>query len=346
MKKSYLIPWGLLAVLAFVFTSCAGNKQMVKDNEKLASDLDTAQSRVSDLERQVKSKDETIQDLEMRIMSKNEEIDDLQSQLARSEQDYRDLEIQIVSREEEIASLQESMSTLNVEEGGESAALARANARKSALENQVTSLRSLLDEAESENADLEARIASLQNEVDSLRAGQERDRTRMSMTRDELVASLEREIEEKTIEIQQYKDALTIDIVDQLFFDSGKALIKKEGLDVLDRIAEAVAGLYDKVIRVEGHTDDVPIGTRLKAKYPTNWELGAARASAVVRYFTDRHDIDPSRCIAVSYSKYRPAVPNVSEEDRAKNRRIVITLTERALWEMMEIDEGSMVKAE
>jgi chemotaxis protein MotB len=344
MRKSHVITVVSLAVLAIVFTSCAGNKQMVKDNEKLTADLSTAQSRISDLEEQVKTKDQTIQDLEMQITDKNEEISDLQSQLAMSEEEARNLEIQIVSREEEIAALEESMSTLQVGGEEESEAIARLNNRRMALEDEVDSLQEQLDEANSRNADLEEEIASLQDEIADLEAMQDRDRARMAMTRDELIESLEQEIEEKTIEIQQYKDALTINIVDQLFFDSGKAEIKKEGLDVLDRIARALKGFDDKVIRIEGHTDDVPIGAKIRGKYPSNWELGAARSSAVVRYFIEEHEIDPSQLIAVSYSKYRPVVPNFTEEDRSRNRRIEIVLTQRALYELMEIEESSVAE--
>jgi chemotaxis protein MotB len=350
MKKNYLMGMIFFAFLAFLFTSCAGKKPIVKEDETLASDLDAARARISDLEGEIKTKDQTIQDLEMQITAKNEEISDLQGELAMSEQEARDLEIQIVSREEEIAALEESMSTLQVG-GEESAAIAQLNNRRIALERDVDSLQEQLDEANSRNADLEAEIAglqdenaSLQDELADIEAMRERDRDRMTMTRDELIASLEQEIEEKTIEIQQYKDALTINIVDQLFFDSGKADIKKEGLDVLDRIAEAIKGLEDKVIRIEGHTDDVPIGQKIRGKFPSNWELGAARSSAVVRYFIDKHDIDPSQCMAVSYSKYRPVVPNISEENRSKNRRIEIVLTQRALYEMMEIEESSIVQ--
>jgi chemotaxis protein MotB len=62
----------------------------------------------------------------------------------------------------------------------------------------------------------------------------------------------------------------------------------------------------------------------------------------VVRYFIDKHGIDPAQLIAVSFSKYRPVVPNISEENRSKNRRIEIVLTQRALYEMMEIKESSI----
>jgi chemotaxis protein MotB len=232
------------------------------------------------------------------------------------------------------------MNTLQVG-GEESEKVAQLNKRRVALEGEVDSLQKQLDDTNSKNADLEAEIASLQDEIAKMEAAQDRDRARMSMTRDELVASLEKEIEEKTVEIQQYKDALTINIVDQLFFDSGKANIKKEGLNVLDRIAEALKGNEDQVIRIEGHTDDVPIGAKIIGKYPTNWELGAARSSAVIRYFIDKHGFDPSRLIAVSYSKYRPVVPNISEENRAMNRRIEIVLTQRAMYELMEIEDSS-----
>jgi chemotaxis protein MotB len=162
----------------------------------------------------------------------------------------------------------------------------------------------------------------------------------MDMTYDELVASLEQEIEEKTIEIQRYENALTINIMDKIFFDSGKAVIKKDGYSVLDRIGGIVKDLPEKVIRIEGHTDDVPIGTKIKSKYPTNWELGAARASAVTRYLIDEQDIEPERMVAISYSKFRPIVPNITDEYRAKNRRIEIVLTDRSLYELMKVEEG------
>ena len=87
----------------------------------------------------------------------------------------------------------------------------------------------------------------------------------------------------------------------------------------------------EKNIRVEGHTDNVPIVSSLKKVYPTNWELGAARATTVVRFFQEKTGIDPLRLSAVSYGQYRPVASNKTGAGRAQNRRIEIILIDRDL---------------
>ena len=188
---------------------------------------------------------------------------------------------------------------------------------------------------------LEGRIAGIEQNKEALLQQEELDKARLKKTYEDLLASLESEVGEKTIQIENFQDALTINIMDQIFFDSGKAAIKKDGLSILDRIAAILANLPEKIIRVEGHTDDVPIGPKIKSVYPSNWELASARSSAVARYFIDKHRIDPARVVAISYSQYRPLVPNTTEGNRAKNRRIEIVLTDRSLYEMMEL-RGSL----
>lgn len=87
----------------------------------------------------------------------------------------------------------------------------------------------------------------------------------------------------------------------------------------------------EKNNRIEGHTDNVPIGPRLKARYPTNWELGAARAVNVARFLQGEAGIDPLRLSAVSYGQYRPVASNKTAAGRARNRRIEIILIDRDL---------------
>lgn len=81
-------------------------------------------------------------------------------------------------------------------------------------------------------------------------------------------------------------------------------------------------------IRVEGHTDDRPIGPRLKDKFDTNWELSAARASTVARYIIDAMLVDPARVQVVGYGKFRPVADNATEEGRARNRRVEVVIFE------------------
>ena len=120
-------------------------------------------------------------------------------------------------------------------------------------------------------------------------------------------------------------------VAEEIFFDTGKTDIKPEGQEVLKRIGIILQDIPEKNIRIEGHTDNVPIVSPLRKQYPTNWELGAARAVNVVRFFQNKTDIDPLRLSAVSYGQYRPIAPNKTKAGRAKNRRVEIILIDRDL---------------
>ena len=109
---------------------------------------------------------------------------------------------------------------------------------------------------------------------------------------------------------------------DFLLFDFGKANINPGGLAFLDKMA----ALIEKIpypVRVEGHTDNVPIHT---ARYPSNWELSIARAVNVVKYFAQSGKINPQRLSAVGYGQTRPLVLNDSQVNRTRNRRVEIVI--------------------
>jgi chemotaxis protein MotB len=115
---------------------------------------------------------------------------------------------------------------------------------------------------------------------------------------------------------------LVISFLDTLLFDLGRADLRPNALSVIDRFATSVQGTM-KIIRVEGHTDDLPIAT---LQYPSNWELSAARAITVTRYLITKHPIDPRRLSATGYGEYRPKASNDSEANRRKNRRVDIVV--------------------
>jgi len=82
---------------------------------------------------------------------------------------------------------------------------------------------------------------------------------------------------------------------------------------------------WDNQIRIEGHTDDLPIHNSV---FPSNWELSSARAISVLRYFIQK-GIEPQRLAAVGYGEYHPLVPNTSPENRARNRRVEIYIQKK-----------------
>lgn len=168
---------------------------------------------------------------------------------------------------------------------------------------------------------LRGQVARCEKAAEESRRNTERFRAREA----ELRSRLQSELANRDVEIERLRDQLTVRVLDRILFRSGSADILPAGQQVLDKLANVLTET-DDLIRVEGHTDNVPIGERLKQKYFSNWELSAARAAAVVRYFQYGHSLDPVRLEAVGYSEYRPVAPNDSDANRQRNRRVSIEL--------------------
>ena len=145
-------------------------------------------------------------------------------------------------------------------------------------------------------------------------------------TRIKIESSLKEQIEDKEIKLEEIEGKLKVTLVDKILFDTGKVEIAKRGKEVLLELADTLRENKDQNIVVEGHTDDVPIGLGLIEKYPTNWELSAARAVGVVRFLQEKGWLEPKRLSAVGYSYYKPVASNDTADGRRQNRRIEIIL--------------------
>lgn len=128
---------------------------------------------------------------------------------------------------------------------------------------------------------------------------------------------------------------LIIRFMDNVLFDSGKADLKPESLEILSSMAEILNmdEFSERLIKVEGHTDTDPI--IYSVHFPTNWELSSTRATNVLRYLVEEKGIDGSRISSSGYSFYRPIAPNDTEENKQKNRRVDIVIL-RTSYEEME----------
>ncbi|MCD6155701.1 MAG: OmpA family protein, partial [Candidatus Atribacteria bacterium] len=133
------------------------------------------------------------------------------------------------------------------------------------------------------------------------------------------LAGLKREIEKKLIEekaispekvnVKIDERGLVITFLDNVFFDLGSADLKPEMIPVLHAVADILKEI-DNSVRIEGHTCDLPIHT---PRFPSNWELSAGRAIAVLRYFVEKEGIPPERWIVLGYAYYRTQVPKMNE---------------------------------
>jgi chemotaxis protein MotB len=143
--------------------------------------------------------------------------------------------------------------------------------------------------------------------------------------RGQLQQKLSKEIAARALTLQVGRDGLVISLREAGFFESGSALPQSASLGAIGVIAKQLAITpYD--LRIEGHTDDVPIHN---TQFATNWELSTARATQIARIFIEDYQIAPPRLSASGYAEYHPIASNATAEGRAQNRRVDIIVLPR-----------------
>jgi chemotaxis protein MotB len=115
-------------------------------------------------------------------------------------------------------------------------------------------------------------------------------------------------------------EGLVLRLSDYALFDLGVAELSPAALPLMEKIGAVIANT-SYLVRIEGHTDNLPIHTE---RFPSNWELSTTRAVNVLRYFRKNHEIPAHRLAAAGFAEYRPLVPNDSAAQRAQNRRVEI----------------------
>ncbi len=157
----------------------------------------------------------------------------------------------------------------------------------------------------------------------------------------EKISQLETKIDKETVEFQNIKTiieeklnntegisisreprGLLVRLNNTILFDTGSDIIRGESIELLDKIANILKNINNP-IRIEGHTDNIPVKTK---RFPSNWELSTARATNIIRYLVEKHDFSPSRLSAIGYGEYMPISDNNSKEGRVNNRRVDIVI--------------------
>ena len=215
-------------------------------------------------------------------------------------------------KNEEISTLQQKMAALEKQ--------------KVAVEQDYAALRQQNASYAQQNTSMQEQVGFLEQQRAALLAASQQRQQQY----DALMKDLSKEVEKGQLQVRQYKDMLTVDLAEKIFFDSGRATLKAGGKKVLKKVGEALKGYQDKIIRVVGYTDNVPVSRSLQGRYPTNWELSVARATNVVRFLQDV-GVPPERMVAAGRGEYDPVASNDTPEGRQKNRRIEIMLIDQSL---------------
>lgn len=272
------------------------------------------------------------------------------------EKQYADAQTRLTEAEERAAAGAAKIETLESEAAKSVAAAAESRKKIESLEARLAASEKALAENQAKQKALESRNADLEKETQKKLTEQEKKLTAeiaelKKQLKDQASSAataqnrgvtenadaqgsaaiaevLGKELAAQGVQITRVENQVTLLIDERVFFDSGSALLKPESRDVLGRIAAVLKRFPDRRIYVEGHTDDREIGSKIRAKYPTNWELAAARAVMVVRYLVEDADLAENRFAALSHSRNRPVASNDTAEGRAKNRRIEIVIVE------------------
>ena len=321
-------------------------KSELTKREALTAQLSSKNTKVMELQDRLKETQSRIKTLEDNIAKSKMEIETLRNQLS-------ELKKEKVMAENRINRLQGKYATLVADQDE----LKMTQDRVAELEQNLLLLKTEYNEEKSSNEALELELAGLRKQLqdtqswaDSLENELGKDKTKIEWlqqqherlalekssvedklgevqnTYNELVNDLKRQIQNQEVTIKTFQEKISVSFVDHILFKTGKATITPAGQKVLQKVGKTLKNIKDKKIRVVGHTDDVPILSSSKYKYPTNWELSAARAARVVRFFQDEAGLDPKIMEAVGRSYYDPVASNETAKGRAQNRRVNIII--------------------
>jgi len=293
-----------------------------QDKQKLLGGTTTAQDEIARLQKragELETDAARVKDLEKRLSEQDQQIGTLRQEAA----DRHVIAAKAAMLAEELEKNKQRVAGLTSELAalGEEAAAAKQEGDR--LQATVEEERVRLKAGEAERARLEQERAAKEAEI-----------ARLTRTHEDLTNSLKAEIEKGDIKIKQVRDRLTINMVDRVLFDSGQAQVKPAGLKVLKQVSDVLKKVTDKQVRIEGHTDNVPIGVKLREKFATNWELSTARATSVVRYLIEEGGVDRTMLAAGGYADTRAVESNDTDAGKAANRRIEIVLYPKDLTDL------------
>lgn len=246
--------------------------------------------------------------------------------LSRERSETARLKAELETSEKEVSALKVMAGELTNEKTGLEKENADSKKDRDELTAQISVLKEALDAGEKEKESLSNEVERLKAISGEMSAEKEKELRKVTGAYESLIKEMKQEIDKGEIKITQAVDRLSVNLVEKILFDSGESEIKPEGLKIIKRVGDILKGISDKQIRVEGHTDNVQIGARIRNKYPSNWELSTARATTVVRYLQDKVGIKSGQLSAAGFADSKPVASNETQEGKAQNRRIEIVL--------------------
>jgi len=310
-------------------------------NDSLRSaqtELDRSKSRVAELDRQLADRDQEL----AALRTKAGDTSQLASQLSAANSDKDQLAASLAAAQAQVAALQAGAG----DKDKLAADLAAANQRVTELESQLASAQSQasslqagatekdklaaeLGASKQRVADLEKQLADRDKELAGLRGDLSAEMAKLTEAQRGLIRALRPEIEQGNIMVDLNNERLLINLASSMLFGSGEDQLKPAGTDALKRVGAILKDYPEYKVEVDGHTDNWPIRSSLKKRFPTNKELSEARAANGVTALAEG-GVSTGTITSAGYADTKPVAPNTTDEGRQKNRRVEVRVTPKS----------------
>ena len=240
----------------------------------------------------------------------------------------------VKDRDEQKQKLATTEDQLNAERAGHKQDNDARDARIMVLENKLKALGQDVSRLEDERAGLGGELDQAKKRMEELRKAQAQAEARAAQFR-KLVTQFKSLTEAGKLQVEIRENRMIVRLGDKILFDPGKTELKPEGKDALKEVTAVLKEIPNRNFQVAGHTDNIPIKSK---RFRSNWELSTQRAVEVTNFMI-ASGMDPKRLSAAGYADQSPVAPNDTPENKAKNRRIEITLVPN-LDDLPPIDEA------
>ncbi len=313
-------------------------EEMERKRQQLVAELAAAKKQLADRDREIASLRGGADD----------SFRSAQAELDRAKARITELERQQADRDREMAALRSGagdssqmasqLSAANSEKDRLAAALADATSEKDRLSAELAAAAGATGGAAAEKsklaadlaaskervAELERQLADRDKELASLRGDLSTEMAKLKEAQRGLVRALRPQIEKGNITVDLNNERLLINLASNYLFGSGEDQLKPAGADALKHVGTVLKDFPEYKVAVDGHTDNRPIRSSLKKKFPTNKELSEARAANAAKALADG---GLSNTTVIGYADTKPVEPNTTDAGRAKNRRVEVLVT-------------------
>lgn len=244
-----------------------------------------------------------------------------QEQVARLQSDSTQLQNSVYDLQKKISQEEKNSTELNQKISDLNNTIADLNRKNTQLGQQSSQQLTQLTQNQQDLAQAQRDLAEQQQKLLRLESLMNQQKQASEELRKKMTDALQN-YNSNDLSVYQKNGKVYISLSENLLFPSGSAVVNKDGVEALSKLAEVLNQNPDVSIQIEGNTDSIPI----KGKYQDNWELSTARANSIVRILVEKYAVNPKSVISVGHSYYDPVDTNETKEGRAKNRRTDIVL--------------------